>query len=171
MKIETDRLLIRSIQETDPASLADLWIDPDVTHYMGGPRNYEEILQYLIEDAKAISQPKIDLWPIVEKATGKIIGQGGILSKGIEGKNEFEIIYVIAKSAWGKGYATEATTSIKDYAFRQLGLPRIIALIDPKNTKSERVAIKIGLQYEKDTVRPNGKTMKVLALNVEHYSQ
>ncbi|MFC1866423.1 GNAT family N-acetyltransferase [Chloroflexota bacterium] len=169
MKIVTDRLIIRSIQSTDPASLAEIWIDPDVTYYMGGPRNYEEVLKSFIEDAKVISPPKIDLWPVIEKATGKIIGQCGIIDKDIEGKIEFELIYVLVKSVWGKGYATEAATFIKDYAFSQLGLPRIMALIDPKNTNSERVAIKVGLQYEKDAVRPSGNTMKVFALNAESH--
>ncbi|MFC2027030.1 GNAT family N-acetyltransferase [Chloroflexota bacterium] len=169
MKLETDRLIIRSIQETDSESLANLWIDPDITCYMNGPRNYEEILKNFTEDAQIKPPLKVDLWPVVEKVTGQIIGHCGIIDKDTEGESEYEIIYVLAKSAWGKGLATEAAISIRDYAFRQLGLNRIIALIDPNNPNSERVAIKTGLRYEKDTVRPNGKTMRVFTLNVEDY--
>ncbi|MFC1846513.1 GNAT family N-acetyltransferase [Chloroflexota bacterium] len=166
MKLETDRLIIRSIQETDPALLADLWTDPDVTYYMGGPRNYKEVLNSFVEDAQINPPLNIDLWPVIEKVTGQIIGHCGIIDKDVEGKSEFEIIYVIAKSAWGRGYATEAAISVRDYAFRQLDLTRIIALIDPNNVNSERVAIKAGLQYEKDAIRHGGKTMKLFALNL-----
>ena len=167
MKIETDRLIIKSNQEVDLEPLAALWADPEVTYYMGGPRNYEEILKILREDAQLNPQPAFDLWPVIEKETGQIIGTGGILEKDIEGRNQYEIIYVLAKSAWGKGFATEAASSLKDYAFNQLGLKRITALIDPDNLKSEIVATKIGLGYEKDTVRPNGKKMRLFALNIE----
>ena len=167
MKIETDRLMIRSIQEVDLEPLAALWADPEVTYYMGGPRNYEEILRILREDAQLNPQPAFDLWPVIEKETGQVIGHCGILEKDIDGRNQYEIVYVLAKSAWGKGFATEAATSLKDYALNQLGLKRVIALIDPDNVKSEKVATKIGLRYEKDTVRPNGKNMRLFALNIE----
>jgi RimJ/RimL family protein N-acetyltransferase len=56
---------------------------------------------------------------------------------------------------------------LRDYAFNELGLKRLTALIDPDNLKSERVAAKIGLRYEKDTIRPNGKHMRLFALNTE----
>ena len=167
MEIETDRLIIKSNQEVDLEPLATLWADPEVTHYIGGPRNYEEILKILREDAEVNPQPAFDLWPIIEKGTGQIIGTGGILEKDIDGRNQYEIIYVLAKSAWGKGFATEVARSLKDYAFDELGLKRVTALIDPDNQKSEVVATEIGLKYEKDTVRPNGKKMRLLALNFE----
>jgi RimJ/RimL family protein N-acetyltransferase len=167
MKIETGRLVVRSNQEIDLEPLAALWADPDVTCHMGGPRNYEEILKILREDAQVNPQPAFDLWPVIEKETGQIIGTGGTLEKEIEGRNQYEIIYVLAKSAWGKGFATELAGALKDYAFDRLSLKRITALIDPDNAKSERVATKIGLKYEKDTVRPNGKNMRLLALNIE----
>jgi len=167
MKIETDRLVIKSNQEVDLEPLAALWADPEVTRYMGGPRNYEEILKILIEDAEVNPQPAFDLWPVVEKETGHIIGTSGILEKDIDGRNQYEVIYVLAKSAWGKGFATELASTLKDYAFNELGLKRITALIDADNQRSEMVATKIGLRYEKDTVRPNGKKMLLFALDIE----
>lgn len=167
MKIETDRLIIRSIREADLEPLAALWADPEVTYYMGGRRNYEEVLKTLREDAQLNPQPAFDLWPVIEKETSQIIGHCGILEKDIEGKSQYEIVYVLAKSAWGKGFATEVANSLKDYVFNQLGLKRITALIDPDNLESEIVATKIGLRYERDTVRPSGKNMRLFALNIE----
>jgi len=167
MNIETDRLIIRSAQKVDFESLAALWADPEVTYYMGGPRNYEEILNILREDAQVNPQPVFDLWPVIEKETGQVVGDCGILEKNIDGRNQYEIVYVLAKSAWGKGFATEVASALKDYAFNELDLKRVTALIDPGNLKSEKVATKIGLRYEKDTVRPNGKTMRLFALNLE----
>ncbi len=167
MRLETERLLIRSLQVTDAPTLAKLWADPRVTKYMGGPRSYDDLYESFIKDAQVKLTPKIDLWPVVEKSTGQIIGHCGILDKNVDGKTEYELIYVLAKSVWGKGYATETATSIKNYAFQRLGLRRIIALIDPQNKVSELVAVKVGLHYEKDTKRPSGKKMRVFSLNMK----
>jgi len=134
---------------------------------MGGPRDYEEVLRTLKEDARVSPPPVFDLRPIIEKKTGRIIGHCGILEKDIDGRNEHEIVYVLARSAWGRGLATEVVSALKDYAFDELGLMRVVALIDKDNLKSERVATKVGLSYEKDTVRPNGKIMRLFALNAQ----
>jgi ribosomal-protein-alanine N-acetyltransferase len=165
MKIETKRLLIRSIIPTDAPFLAKLWTDPIVTKYMGGPRTYDDIYEEFTKDAQDTIKPKIDLWPVIEKSTGSIIGHCGILDKDIENEIEYELIYVIAKSYWGKGYATEAANNIKNFAFHQLGLKRIICLIDPQNKASQRVALKVGLQYKKEIIRPSGKKMYLFSLN------
>jgi len=170
MKLETERLLIRSMQESDAVSLARLWTDAEVTQFIGGPRNYDELLQELLKDAQIKPPPDIDLWPVIEKATNQIIGHCGFVDKDVDGRTEFDLTYVLVKSAWGKGYATEAATSLRDYAFGQLSLKRIIALIDPRNKASEHVAKKTGLYYERDTLRPTGKTMHVFALGIEDYS-
>jgi len=150
--------------KTDAEPLTALWTDPDVTRYMGGPRNYEEVLKSFREDAQVNPTPVFDLWPVIEKRTRRLIGNCGIIEKNVEGKNEHEIIYVLAKSAWGKGFATEAADSLKNYAFKRLGLERIIALIDNDNLQAEKIADKIGLKYEKYTVRLSGKKMRVFSV-------
>ena len=145
MKLETERLILRPLEVADAVACSKLWTDPEVTRYMGGPRNYEEIYAEFVKDARDESPPKFDLWPVVEKSTGKIIGNCGLIDKEVDGQVEFDLTYVLVKSAWGKGYATEVAIAIADYAFQQLGLKRIIALIDPANTASLRVAMKLSL--------------------------
>ena len=58
----------------------------------------------------------------------------------------------MARSYWGRGYATEAAQAVRDYAFNRLRLPRLIAMIDPQNIASIRVAEKLGMYYEKDVM-------------------
>ncbi|MBA7556411.1 hypothetical protein ES705_49119 [subsurface metagenome] len=82
-----------------------------------------------------------------------------MLDKEVEGKTEIELTYIFASPAWGKGYATEIAQSLKQYAFKKLGIERLIALIKPENAASERVAVKIGMIMEKKVIRP-GKVVR-----------
>ena len=55
-------------------------------------------------------------------------------------------------NSWGYGYATEAARAVRDYAFSELNLNRLVALIEPVNQRSIRVAEKLGMRYEKDVM-------------------
>ena len=70
----------------------------------------------------------------------------------IAGRPEIEVGYRLARSHWGQGFATEAVTAIREYAFGVLRMPRLIALIDPQNTASIRVAEKVGMHYEREVM-------------------
>lgn len=167
MQIETERLLIRSLEIADASPLAAIWSDPEVTRHMGGPRDFAAIREGLKEDARTGNQAVTDLWTVVEKASGQVIGHCGFLEKDVDDQAEIELIYVFASDSWGKGYATEAALALRDHAFHRLGLRRIIALIAPGNPASARVAEKIGMQLEKKTRRPSGKIMSVYSIHSE----
>lgn len=160
---ETKRLTIRLVTEADVNALALIWTDAQVTRFMGGPRVYEELCAGFKQDLEA-PPPKFDLWPVLEKSTATVIGHCGLLAKEVDGQNRVELVYVIAAAFWGRGYATEAAMAIRDYAFQTLKVVRLVSLIDPLNTASEKVAMKVGMKFVRDTVRPNGKTMKVYAI-------
>ena len=63
---------------------------------------------------------------------------------GVLGDPEVEIGYDIRSDHWGRGIATEAAGAVRDFAFEQLRLPRVISLIRPDNVASRRVAEKVG---------------------------
>ncbi|BAY82819.1 GCN5-related N-acetyltransferase [Calothrix parasitica NIES-267] len=88
------------------------------------------------------------LWAIIVKQTQEFIG--GILLKRLHDINEnptfnYEIGWHIHQESSGKGYATEAVLKIMNYGFHTLNLPVLIAIIDPKNTASLKVAQKLGM--------------------------
>ena len=162
MELQTERLLIRTPAAEDAPATAAIWCDPDVTRFMGGPRDYEQTLQDLLsEAAEGIADPADTLYPVVERASGRIVGDCGFLRKDVEGEAETELIYVFAKAAWGKGYATEAARALCTFAADRLQLSRLIALVDPENRASARVAEKAGMRLWKQTIRPTGKRMQV----------
>jgi RimJ/RimL family protein N-acetyltransferase len=160
--IRTARLHIRALREEDLPALADLWTDPQVMLHLGGPREREWLLNALREDLGP-EAPRFNLWPVAETATGRVVGHCGILEKQVEGRDEHELVYVLVRHAWGRGLATEAAAALRDHAFASMGLDRLVSLIEPGNAASERVARKVGMKLESETVRPGGRVMKVYA--------
>ena len=167
MEFQTERLLLRRAKATDAIPLAEIWADREVTRYMGGgPRDFEEV-RLLVEDevrAGAVGH-STGWWAVVEKASGQVVGDCGLIEKDVDGHQEIELVYVFASHSWGRGYATEAASALRDYALHQLGLRRIIALIDPENHASVRVAEKMGMAFERETRRPSGRVMRVHSLH------
>ncbi len=159
--LETERLILRFQQVSDIDPLVDLWTDPQVTRHLGGPRNQDQVRSAFEETAKNPTAEQSDLWPVIEKETGTLVGHCGLLEKEIEGQAEIELIYILARSAWGQGFATEIGAALKHYAFEQLGISRLIALIEPGNRASERVAQKLGMHLLREILRPGGSLRKM----------
>jgi len=149
--LETNRLLLRRQIIEDLDSLWALYCDPEITKYIpDAPRDYaqarEELEWFLNGHPK---YPELGLWATIYKETGKFIGRCGLLPWTIEGRQEVEVAYTLAREYWGQGLATEAASGILKHAFEQLRLPRLICLIDPQNSASQRVAEKIGMRLER----------------------
>jgi len=85
-------------------------------------------------------------WVVINKEDGKLIGFCGY--RLLDGAPE--LLYVFAKSAWGRGLATEAARASLRYGFEELQFERIIAATRHANTASISVMRKIGMKYEKD---------------------
>ena len=83
------------------------------------------------------------LWAVEEKSTGELIGDCGLIPLERVGP-EVELGYRLAPAHWGKGYATEAATAVRDLGFERFGLERIYVDIQPENEGSLNVARKLG---------------------------
>lgn len=130
--------------------------DPEVMHFGDGVQSAAWVHQWLqrrLEDYR--QEPGLGVWAVVEKSSGEVMGYCGLFFfPDVCGQPEIEIGYRLARSHWGRGYATEAARAVRDYAFQTLGVQRLIALVDPENTASIRVAEKLGMVYEKDVMFP-----------------
>ncbi|BAZ22240.1 putative acetyltransferase [Kalymmatonema gypsitolerans NIES-4073] len=153
MKIaETPRITLRHFTQDDLNALTAILADPFVMRFsLSGPKTLKQT-QSLLENVLASYENQgRGLYAVVHKDDQKLIGYCGFLEQEIDGQREIEISYRLASAYWGKGLATEAAKAIRDYAFSQLGLTRLISIIEPENIRSIRVADKIGMRHEKDS--------------------
>jgi RimJ/RimL family protein N-acetyltransferase len=140
-----------------------MYADPEVMRYVGDGRTLTKA-----ETALSV-QRMIDRWEVdgfglfttIRLEDGAIIGRVGILIWNSDtweltsraqpsGPTEVEVGYTLGRPFWGQGYATESAGAVRDYALNGLGAERVIALIIHGNTASENVALKLGLEYERD---------------------
>jgi [ribosomal protein S5]-alanine N-acetyltransferase len=149
--LETDRLLLRPLFMDDLDELFTLYSDPEIRKYFPeGVLTREETREELEWHMNGHPKyPELGLWATVHKKTGKFIGRCGLLPWEIDGKLEIEIAYLLDKSFWHQGLATEAAQGILKYGLAKLNLPRLICLIDPENIASQRVAERIGMTLER----------------------
>ena len=156
ISLETERLLLRNTKAEDIPALVKMWTDMDVTRFMGGPKDASWLEKIFTDDANNPEPLLYDQWPVIEKSSGKLIGYCGLLDKDVEGKLEIELVYAFLPSAWGKGFATEISSALRDYALNKMGLTRLIALIEPENDASVRVAERVGFHLDRKIIRPSG---------------
>lgn len=149
--LETKRLILRHLIMEDLADLFALYSDPEIRQYFPeGVLNLEETKEELEWHMNGHPKyPELGLWATIHKETSKFIGRCGLLPWEIDGKLEVEIAYLLDKSFWHQGLATEAAQGILNYGFEKLNLPRLICLIDPENIASQRVAERIGMTLER----------------------
>ena len=102
------------------------------------------------------------LWLLEHATTGEFVGDCGLTFQEVGGRMEVEIGYHVRRSLQGRGYATEAALAVRDFARDVLGLHRLVAIIDPGNAPSRRVAQRIGLTFEQE-VGWSGKRVLVYA--------
>ncbi len=81
------------------------------------------------------------------KETDEVVGIAGLQPLDIPG--EVELAWWVWKAFWGRGFAPEAGAALVKYASETLNLPRLVAIIDPQNLPSIRVAEKLGMKFER----------------------
>lgn len=163
--IETERLILRTFTEDDGLLIYELNKDPDVTQYTGDPvQDIEHACQIL----KQVILPQYALynhgrWAVHVKSDFEFIGWCGL--KARPERNEIDLGYRFMKSAWGKGFATEAAFACLQYGFEKLNLPRIVGRAMPQNIASLKVLEKCGMKYIGEEVVDDHPAITYEAIN------
>lgn len=152
MKIlETERLILRRLLPQDLDALHALYSDPQVTRFIpDAPRSLQETreeLEWFLNGHPL--HPELGLWAAIYKPTRQFIGRCGLLPWTIDGRQEVEVAFAFVRAYWGQGLGTEVARALAVYGFEQLGLSRLICLVEEGNRASIRVAEKIGMTFEK----------------------
>jgi ribosomal-protein-alanine N-acetyltransferase len=166
MTPETPRLILRSFRKEDTDVLAKLMANSDFMKFSLGVYTREQTAAFIekILDWREKGPPS--QFAVTGRGAGELIGYCGFFHQEVDGANEIEIGYRLDPDFWNRGLATEVARAVRDHAFRDLGLSRIISLIHLDNVASKRVAEKIGMIPEQTTIFKGFPTL-IFALNRE----
>ncbi len=161
----TYRLFMRAPQTADLDQLVRLWSDPQATQHIGGPRDRDLVLGCFAEyaaDPEAYVQEERERWWIVEHRTDNALVGLCRLADGDEGdSSEGELGYFFLPEHWGRGYATEASRAVLDYAFSGLGMAVVKAVVHPENAASAAVAARLSMRWQGDVPRSDGVVRQI----------
>lgn len=158
--IETERLLLRPVLDTDLDSMFEMDSDPEVHKYLGyRPIKTKEEAQKAIDYIKMQYEERgIGRWAVINKVTKEFMGWSGLkLNIKEESYNPnfsdfYDVGYRFIKRFWGKGYATESGKAAINYGFNTMKLETIYAITEMGNTGSHNALLKIGFNYVEDYV-------------------
>jgi RimJ/RimL family protein N-acetyltransferase len=139
-----------------------MYAQPEVQRFLAA-RPRERVAEYIHDIRERHAADGFGILAAVRRDDGRVIGRAGMLvwddrtwtpttlrEAGAHG--EVEIGWTLHPDVWGKGYATEASAVCRDYVLERIR-PRVVALIDPENTRSIAVAERLGLEHERDVLR------------------
>ena len=156
--VETARLLLRVPELTDAEPLMGIFWDPEVVaRKQVTLREEPGGLDLARKNTTAMRRQwalrGYGQWCVVEKATGHVIGCVGFYHPQRDWPG-VDLGWVLHRSRWGNGFATEAATAAVGWAWQHTQIDRIVSLIAPHDLRSIRVATKIGLGFERADADP-----------------
>jgi len=144
--IETTRLLLRGLRESDRAPLLRVLGDAAVMRlvFAGGAMPHGEAEAFL-GTAFTFGRENVGLGVLCERDSGDVVGFAGVIPCTSFGSDDLEFGFALRMESWGRGYATEIGHAQIAFGFRELALDRMLALVHPGNQASVRVLEKLGM--------------------------
>ena len=153
MILETERLNLREIDQSDFRALCNILQDPDAMYAYEGAFSDEEVQEWLDRQILRYKKWGFGLWAVILKETGEMIGQCGLTMQPWKDGEVLEIGYLFNRAFWHKGYATEAAKACKRYAFEVLKAEEVCSIIRDTNISSKKVALRNGMTKKDSLVK------------------
>jgi [ribosomal protein S5]-alanine N-acetyltransferase len=148
MLIETERLVLRPLTPEDELALGAVLSDAETMRWYPRPLTRSEVREW-IERQMSRYPAGNGLLGMIEKQTGRLIGDCGAVWQEVEGRTELEIGYHVNRECWNHGFASEAARAVMENSFGRFDVERVVSMIRPENGASRRVAEKNGLSLDR----------------------
>ena len=168
--VETARLLLRVPELADARPLMEIFWDPEFVErkqvtLTEPPGGLDLALKNTTGMIRQWQLRGYGHWSVVEKATGQVIGCVGFYHPQQPWPG-VDLGWLIHRSRWGNGFATEAATAALEWIWHNTAVDRVISLIGPDDLRSIRIATKIGERFERADVDPvHGEAAHVYAID------
>lgn len=145
MILETERLYLREMEQSDIDALGKILQDEATMYAYNGAFTQEETQKWLNNQFARYEKYGFGLWAVILKETDEMIGQCGLTMQDWRGEQVLEIGYLFQKTYWHHGYAIEAAKGCKEYAFTKLYAGEVCSIVRDTNIASRNVALRNGM--------------------------
>lgn len=159
-ELRTPRLLLRHWRAEDESSMAEINRHPEVGRYLNRPVDDDAVAAFyslMVRHWETYGYGPWALESVEVGSRGRFVGFAGLAHVppflAAAGPTP-ELGWRLDPATWGRGLATEAAEAARDDAFGRLGLPEVISIIHPQNQRSQRVAVKLGMQRWRQITNP-----------------
>ena len=169
--LTTPRLILRATLEADISILHNLIFgDSDVMRFaFSGAPMAREAAEDFIRRFFTFGSSLTGFAVLTEKPAGEIIGFSGLAPCRALGADDFEIGFVLARRAWGRGIATEIGEAQLAFGFEQLQCGRLLGLVDPRNAPSIHALEKLGMRHLKTIADPRRGSRSVYVIEAAEW--
>jgi RimJ/RimL family protein N-acetyltransferase len=151
--LRSQRLGFRCWSEDDLPLAINIWGDPELTRFAGGPFAPEAVCARLLREIAQMNQHGFQYWPIFLLEDDRHVGCAGLQNYDEE-KRIHELGFYLRRAFWGHGLASEAARAVIDYGFSALGTEALFAGHHPLNEASRNVLLNVGFSYAGDDIYP-----------------
>lgn len=152
---QTERTLLRLLTEDDFPAMLELSRETDTFKYIKKllDMNEEQYRQFLYIKIEQIRSGAGYHWGVRLKTTGEFIAAVNL--NPIGKSSRLQIGCQLKKDYWNKGYASELTKWLRDFAVQNLGLITVYGVFEKENAASRRLLQKLDFEWE-ETKTENG---------------
>ena len=165
MILETERLILRELDQNDYDALYAVLADSDIMeHY---PYTFDEtrVRNWITRNIERYKTDGFGLWAVVLKETGEMIGDCGITMQNIHGTMLPEVGYHIRADQQRKGYASEAAAGCIRWVFTNYDFPAVYSYMKYTNIPSQRTAMKNGMKFVEEYEDSDNTYTRVFAIH------
>jgi RimJ/RimL family protein N-acetyltransferase len=151
--LRSQRLGFRCWSEEDLPLAMDIWGNPEMTVFTGGPFEPEAVRTRLMREIESMREHGMQYWPVFLLEDDRHAGCVGLRIYD-EQERIYELGFYVLRAFWGQGMAQEAARAVIDFGFNALGANALFAGHDPLNAASRHVLLSVGFTYAGEAVYP-----------------
>lgn len=168
--LETNRLILREMEDTDFEALKRVISDPVTMKYYAKPYDDNGVNRWLNWCKDSYKKNGFGLWAVILKSNNEMIGDCGVSMQFIDDEWKPEIGYHLAKEYHRQGIGKEMTQAVRDYFFTHYNFNEVYSYMDVDNVPSIKTAEANGMTYLHDYMAHGEEVCHVYRITREEWN-